>query len=788
MSCNGEQCRIAFREIVFQAAVLIVLLCIAFPGAFFRGEMLSPADLMYKSPPWSHYAPREWKDAQNPLMSDCLTAFLPWHYLHKQALKNGEWPLWNHLFMTGLPLLANCQSAVLYPPNLVCPLLDLHLATTLHILLKLWLCGMTAYLCGRVLKMGRWSARFLSIAWMLSAFNFVWCYWPIPDVAAWFPLIFMGTELILRGSLRRGFFAIAAGGTLALLAGHPESLTAFCIGLGVYLILRVVGSGKGLSWCVRALSLFGLAWAMACLVAAAQVIPFLEYLTHAAKSINDTNVGPKPGFDWPSVACLWIPRFFGTSADYNYWGNLDSNRSCMIYAGLPVWIAAAIAFSGHRNKKKDYPEQPNRIAEWFGNTRGMEICLAIAGSIALLLAFEVWPLSFIDNIFPLNLMKRTYHITFAMFALPVLAARGLDRWSPAENRVRQLIPAFALMIVMSLILVFLYEFHEPLIRTMRFESFLSRQFVIAVGIGLACLGTLIFASIMRRTGFVVPIFAVILAADLLIAGKGINPTIPRAWLYPDTALTKFLQAQSQPCRVGLSEGYVPPGLMTPYGIEDLLGYDALYPARLDRFQRSLGTKVWNSMEPVYGIRYYLNNPEAAPLFSIEDTSRFRRVGQYDGLEVYENLGTLPRAFLVGAARVVPKWEDMLDIMKNPAFKPGDTVLLERPLERPLSEAGQSNPGSAQITRRTGGRVNIRATAERPCILVLSDQYYPGWRATVDGEDTQIFPAYHAFRGLFLEAGEHDIEFRYRPWSFFGGLIVSLAAMAATFGVGNLLRG
>jgi uncharacterized membrane protein YfhO len=74
------------------------------------------------------------------------------------------------------------------------------------------------------------------------------------------------------------------------------------------------------------------------------------------------------------------------------------------------------------------------------------------------------------------------------------------------------------------------------------------------------------------------------------------------------------------------------------------------------------------------------------------------------------------------------------------------------------------------------RVTIRAVLDAPGYLVLADTWYPGWRATVDGEPAEILRANYAFRAVWLEAGEHVVEMVYRPLSVIGGGAVSLAAL------------
>jgi uncharacterized membrane protein YfhO len=66
----------------------------------------------------------------------------------------------------------------------------------------------------------------------------------------------------------------------------------------------------------------------------------------------------------------------------------------------------------------------------------------------------------------------------------------------------------------------------------------------------------------------------------------------------------------------------------------------------------------------------------------------------------------------------------------------------------------------------------------PGLLVVSDSYYPGWRAWVDGNSVAIHRVNYGFRGVVVPAGRHTVEMEYEPASFQVGLFLSLAAAAA----------
>src|SRR5262249_61026881 len=81
-----------------------------------------------------------------------------------------------------------------------------------------------------------------------------------------------------------------------------------------------------------------------------------------------------------------------------------------------------------------------------------------------------------------------------------------------------------------------------------------------------------------------------------------------------------------------------------------------------------------------------------------------------------------------------------------------------------------------------GRVVVETSGARGGLLVLTDQYYPGWQATVDGTPATIVRADYLFRGVRVPGGDHRVEFVYRPSSFRTGATISLLALATIFGL------
>ena len=95
---------------------------------------------------------------------------------------------------------------------------------------------------------------------------------------------------------------------------------------------------------------------------------------------------------------------------------------------------------------------------------------------------------------------------------------------------------------------------------------------------------------------------------------------------------------------------------------------------------------------------------------------------------------------------------------------------------------RSRDAETEIIRYTPEEVVIQATTDTPAYLLLTDTYYPGWQATVDGQPAEIQRADLMFRAVRLEPGTHQVVFRYRPTSVRLGIWISVLALVLCLGV------
>jgi uncharacterized membrane protein YfhO len=78
-------------------------------------------------------------------------------------------------------------------------------------------------------------------------------------------------------------------------------------------------------------------------------------------------------------------------------------------------------------------------------------------------------------------------------------------------------------------------------------------------------------------------------------------------------------------------------------------------------------------------------------------------------------------------------------------------------------------------------ITIKCTTSQPGLFFISDTYFPGWHATVDGESTKVLRVDYAFQGLWLTQGSHTIELKYAPSSFKYGALLSVIGILSLIG-------
>lgn len=143
------------------------------------------------------------------------------------------------------------------------------------------------------------------------------------------------------------------------------------------------------------------------------------------------------------------------------------------------------------------------------------------------------------------------------------------------------------------------------------------------------------------------------------------------------------------------------------------------------------------------------------------------------MKIYENRDVLPRAFLATGLDVVPNADAVVGRLKSPTWRAQQAAVAsatEVDASQMFRETG--DPGQARIVVDQPERVVVDTNAAGRRVLVLTDSFYPGWEATVDGVAQPILPVNVLFRGIVVGPGSHQVVFSYQPASWRLGVILS----------------
>ncbi len=760
------------------------------------------------------------------------------------ALERGVFPLWNPLILGGTPFLDSLAGGdSLYPPSLfLLVAMDTHRALGWKLVLHIFLAGAFMHLWLRSLGVARGATTVASLGYLLAPFMVSLVY-PGHDgkifVTALTPLLFWVTEGTIRDRGLLPFVGVSLVVALVILTTHFQMAYFLFGAVGIYAVIRlglrwwedrrevgderdVDGSaaargrpGGALSSPVARLAGFLLASVLGAGVAAVQLVPAVEYVTESSRRTATTVRAEEAGgveysSSWSlhpeEIVSLVVPEFAGANVGEEgwsantYWGRNPVKLNSE-YGGVVILLLAGLAF---------FATERRRI-RWI---------LSGVGGVALLYALgahtPVWRIFY--EVVPGVRLFRAPSISIFLFgfAAATLAGLGLD-WAvrtaerPAEGRAETrsgwrgasawlwgATGALALGTLLAASGALLSAWQGILYREIgaqatsalaNAEPFIVRGFFLATVLVAATAGLLwaLRRGLLGRT-WVLAGLGLLVALDLFRVDAPFLETVDfHAWAAPDENV-RFLvdrQEEEPPFRVlsFLRGGQdVEPSM---YGLELAGGH---HPNDLARYRELIGMRgsglPVNLLHPnVYRILNvrYLVWPEyqQGPL---EGLSRVSAVRLPDGrvVESVYRLRDLPRARLVAEARVVAE-EQAVDTILSDDYDPTMETVLDR--EPPIALGGGAVEGGVEWLERETNRQVLRVRADRPSLLVLADNWYPAWHATVDGEEVEVLRADHTLRAVALPGGEHRVELEYRSTLLGASLGTSVLSLLVVLAVG-----
>jgi hypothetical protein len=285
----------------------------------------------------------------------------------------------------------------------------------------------------------------------------------------------------------------------------------------------------------------------------------------------------------------------------------------------------------------------------------------------------------------------------------------------------------------------------------------------------------------------------------------INPTAPAEYYFPRTGFIDQMKALLPPAERVVAQGESFPansGLI--YNIRDWRAQDPMISEWAFKAAHYLSPDyskgIWTEynmffptvnlpVAPALGIRYFIS--ESTNLNNTDDPDpdrpNIKRLAYKDGLGLYEIEGVPGFTYLSDYLWVEPDeegadhWLQRVTWAKMRAY--GAVVEApERKVESIQRAPDGSSPGSSTVREYTPGHIVLDVEAKRPALLVVAESYYPGWKATIDGEPAEVLRANFLSQGLVVTEGKHAVVFRYDPDSVRYGTLLSGVGVLGLLGI------
>lgn len=762
------------------------------------------------------------------------------------ALRSTGFPLWNPVILGGTPFLESLAGGDSLHPLSVALLMmmETYRALGWKLVLHVFLAGVGMYGWLRVIGTSRGAALVGGLAFLLAPYM-VTLVFPGHDgkiyVTAMTPFLFWASERFMQRGRLLPLAAVAGTVALVILSTHFQMAYFLFGAAGAYMLFRCIQVGRGEGrdggrWATAGLRFgaFLLFSVLGAGITAVQLIPAVDYVTEHSRRAATTLEAEGPdavayASSWSlhaeEAASLVVPEFVGSSVGTRewttdtYWGR-NPFKLNHEYLGLVALLLALLAFApgagggGGSGGLRQGEGRPG--LRWFMLGMGTVVLLFSMGANTPLwrIFYEVLP--------GISLFRAPSMVIFLTgFAVTTLAALGVDRAAhlldtgKGTQVVRILGVAVGLVAVgwilaasgaLSALWTSVLYSDIDAGREMALET-LQPHLVQGFGVAVVLAGLL--AALWWSVGrgyfpvvLLVPGMALLVAVDQWrVDAAFIEVMDYHAFAAPDEN-TRFLvdrAREEDPFRVlSLEQGGqdVRPGM---YGLElagghhpnDLWRYRELIGMEGSGVPRHLASFHPNVMA-VLNVRYVLW-PEArfGPIEGIEPVNRI--VGPDGrGISAVYRVGTLPRARVVGEAQVVGSGQTLASVLDVDNYDPVTQVILEE--DPPVELGGPEVTGTVRWLERAPNRLALEVDASGPAILVLAENWFPAWKAAVDGQDTPVLRADHTLRAIAVPAGTHRVEMWYDSLPVRLGLILSLGSLlvvgtclGAELGTGLLRR-
>ncbi len=713
---------------------------------------------------------------------DLVPFIYPNYHFAAQTLQHGIIPLWNPHLYSGIPFAADSQSGLFYPVNLLVFLFHPNLTVeTLEYMaiFHFWLAGWGMYIFLRGmnpnLSIHPLAAMAGAIAFEFSDMFIVhFGNLNMISVAAWLPLIMLTFQKSI--AYKQSKFAIASGILLAIatLASHIQITLFILLALGLYTLFAIYTDWQGIKGIAHTI-LQNAKYLLITLIvmvglSALWLIPTIEMSQYSSRAELPYTESAAYSLHPAQLIGLLVPNYFGRDPAL-HWGPWERVETG--YIGILTLLLAITAPALRRTHQ----------VKFMLFLAGISFILALGDNAIL----HGW-LSLSPGFGQFRAPAR--YILLMDFALATLASISLQCLmqgiqQKAYRLFSSMLKTLTWLLGSVTIISLPLAYHALLTMQDRHPDIFHRAEVATMGVTTFAMLVAVSLTILHlaRMGYLhghrlAISVIIVISLDLFSLGAYVDvghhdPTGG----YKHSEANAFLHEN-----VGINRLEVTtdiwhlwqPNSALLYGMHDAWGlYNPFTLSDMNRYWQHVGERR-SGMYNFLGIKYVIASKAGAPA----DGDIVTVFDQDPTINIYLNRSAVSRITFVQQAIMVNDHEQAWQVIKLSDFDPMTTVVLEKETSEaqgvqffenvePLADA------KIVLLKYDLHTVELSLTNHADGYLVLSDSYYPGWQATVDGQNMPIYRANYAFRAVPVAAGEHVVTFMFRPLSWRIGLVISV---------------
>lgn len=678
---------------------------------------------------------------KNFLITDPVRQQFPWKKFAIDSVKKGTLPVWNSYEMSGKPQLANFQTGVFYPLNILLFISPFPIAWSLFITIQPILAILFMYLYLKSLKINTYASILGSICFAFSGFMIAWLEWGvIGHTYMWLPLLFMSIDrgFMVQNIKWKLIFILALSSSF--FAGHLQTFSYMVLATSLYFLARLFYKKKKAK--IAFSYLFDLS--VVGVITFIQWFPTFRFLQISNRAFDQSFLQEGWFIPWNHMVMFLAPDFFGNPSTLNYYG-VWNYAEFVGYIGVSGLLLALYALIFRRDKKTYF----------FLFLLLFSIIFSTSNFISKIP--YILQLPFIASAQPTRL------IGIASFSLSVLAALGFDFF--IIRRFKIWVPSF--IVGIGIITLFVVSNMPNFFPDSESLSVAQNNLKLPILLFLLNVSILFLIQRFKTEKWFKMLFLVLLIVtvfDLFRFGWKFTPFSAQEYLFPETKTISFLEKNIGFNRIAiLDDRILPPNFQTMYKIRAISGYDPLY---LFNYAELIAANERgdHSITPPFGYNRILNpknyETQIFDLLNVKyvlslaplESKKMKLVFEEGQTKVYENKEVLPLAFFVKNVKSYPA----KNIIAQEMFKSNlsETAFTQQP-----SIVGLYATGSATIIDDSPYITSMQVESEGDGFLVVSQIYYPNILITIDGKKTEYYEVNMALVGVKLSAGKHTLELK-----------------------------